>query len=114
MQRTLRHDTFPVVPGRFTWQRGYAAPRLFRNTWGVQTSTRRRDLQGPVKNANFRVQTFFVSKTRNECDFNDVSKQPLFDRALGKLGKLEPNEVYGFEPALVAGGQMDLDHLKKG
>ncbi|WP_423383285.1 GAD-like domain-containing protein [Burkholderia sp. LMG 32019] len=72
-----------------------------------------RDLTRPLKNPDFRVQTFFGAKTKNECDFKDMSTQPLFERALGKLGKLEPNEMYGFEPALVAGGCMDLGHLKK-
>ncbi|KKL31652.1 GAD-like domain protein [Burkholderia contaminans FFH2055] len=72
-----------------------------------------RDLKGPLKNPDFRVQTFFGSKTRNECDLKDEAKAPLFGRALGELGKLGPDEMYGFEPALVAGGQMNLDHLKK-
>ncbi|HIH2748338.1 DUF1851 domain-containing protein [Burkholderia aenigmatica] len=72
-----------------------------------------KDMKGPLKNPDFRVQTFFGAKTRSECDFKDESKQPLFKRAVGKLGQLEPNEMYGFEPALIAGGQMNLDHLKK-
>ncbi len=72
-----------------------------------------KDLKGPLKNSDFRVQTFFGAKTPSECDFKDAAKQPLFKRAAGKLGPLERDELYGFEPALIAGGQMNLDHLKK-
>ncbi|GAC1045926.1 GAD-like domain-containing protein [Rhizobium sp. No.120] len=72
-----------------------------------------KDFKGPLKNPDFRVQTFFGAKTPSECDFKDAAKQPLFKRAAGKLGPLERDELYGFEPALIAGGQMNLDHLKK-
>jgi hypothetical protein len=37
----------------------------------------------------------------------------LFERALHTLGPLSSTEMYGFEPALVAGGRMALEHLKK-
>lgn len=72
-----------------------------------------RDLKGTVKNPDARIANFFASKTRNECDLKDVSKKSLFDSALHKLKELGPTEMYGFEPALIAGGQMSSDHLKK-
>ncbi|VWC82333.1 hypothetical protein BLA39750_01294 [Burkholderia lata] len=74
---------------------------------------REQDLRGSLKNPELRVQTFFGSKTQSECDLKDESKQPLFKRALGKLGPLAPSEMYGFVPALIAGGRMNLDHLEK-
>jgi hypothetical protein len=45
--------------------------------------------------------------------FNDESGTPMFERALKKLGPLESDEMYAFEPALIAGGKMDVDKLAK-
>lgn len=55
----------------------------------------------------------FVTKDRTVCDYTDDFGQPLFERALAKLGPLAPDEMYGFEPALVAGGKMRLENLRK-
>lgn len=55
----------------------------------------------------------FVTKDKAVCDYNDDFGQPLFERALAKLGPLAPDEMYGFEPALVAGGKMRLENLRK-
>ncbi|TMU28891.1 DUF2169 domain-containing protein [Halomonas sp. ATBC28] len=43
----------------------------------------------------------------------DMSEKPLFTQALKKLGPLRPDEVYGFEPALVAGGEWSVNNLAK-
>lgn len=56
---------------------------------------------------------FFALKKRKYCDLNDEAEHPLFDRALAKFGPLAPDEMYGFEPALVAGGKMRLQNLRK-
>lgn len=45
--------------------------------------------------------------TRAEGGFTPI------DVALGNLGPLAPDEMYGFEPALVAGGKMRLENLRK-
>ena len=55
----------------------------------------------------------FLGLDKDECDLKDETGQPLFDRALAKLGPLAPDEMYGFEPALVAGGKMRLQNLRK-
>jgi hypothetical protein len=61
---------------------------------------------------NRSIQAFFgLSKT--ECDLVDENGILLFDRALKKLGPLTLDEMYGFEPALVAGGQMRLENLRR-
>ncbi|MBB2488148.1 DUF1851 domain-containing protein [Mitsuaria sp. WAJ17] len=56
---------------------------------------------------------FFSSRSPDEVDFNDVHGEPLFNRALASLGPLAPDEMYGFEPALVLGGKITLDRLRK-
>ena len=37
----------------------------------------------------------------------------MFEQALKKLGPLAPDELYGFEPALVAGGSLRVENLEK-
>ena len=55
----------------------------------------------------------FVGLSASECDLEDESGFPLFERAVAKLGPLEPDEIYGFEPAIVLGGKMQLENLVK-
>ena len=55
----------------------------------------------------------FLGLSAKSCDLKDESGSLLFERALARLGPLEPDEVYGFEPALVLGGQMRLENLAK-
>lgn len=61
-----------------------------------------------VKNGDQSVSAFFATRSRAGCD-----KANLFERALEQLGSLGPDEMYGFEPALIVGGRMIIDHLKK-
>lgn len=55
----------------------------------------------------------FIGLSVSECDLKDESGRQLFEPALNKLGPLEPDEVYGFEPAIVMGGKMRLENLAK-
>jgi hypothetical protein len=55
----------------------------------------------------------FFGLSRDDCDLKDESGNPLFERALSTLGPLAPDEMYGFEPALVLGGKMRLENLRK-
>ncbi len=71
------------------------------------------NLKRKLNDADFYTRTFFSNKTLNDCDYNDEFGVPLFTRALAKLGPLGADEVYGFEPAIVLGGKMQLDNLAK-
>lgn len=55
----------------------------------------------------------FLGISASACDLKDESGDPLFKRALAMLGPLEPDEIYGFEPAIVLGGKMQLENLAK-
>jgi hypothetical protein len=55
----------------------------------------------------------FLGRDASGCDLKDESGVPLFERAAAKLGALEPDEVYGFEPAIAARGGMRLENLAK-
>lgn len=59
------------------------------------------------------IQTFFLLGSIEWNEFKDVNGSPLFHRAIARLGTLAEDEMYGFEPALVAGGKPTLDHLVK-
>jgi hypothetical protein len=72
-----------------------------------------KELRAPAKNPDVAVKAFFASKTRDAMDKKDVAGKELFARALKKLGPLAPNEIYGFEPALAAGGEARLEKLNK-
>ena len=72
-----------------------------------------KDLKKPLANPNHEISMFFAGTTPGECDLKDEDKKPMFERTLAKLGPLQAEEMYGFEPALVAGGRMDVDHLRK-
>ncbi|MGF6276056.1 hypothetical protein ABIB38_004463 [Massilia sp. UYP11] len=71
------------------------------------------NLKQEMDDPDFDARVFFSNKSPDHCDLKDESGQPLFERALAKLGPLEPDELYGFEPALVLGGKMRLENLTK-
>ncbi|PAY01975.1 MULTISPECIES: GAD-like domain-containing protein [Pseudoalteromonas] len=56
---------------------------------------------------------FFANKVSSEIDLTDHNEQPLFERAVEKLGPLENGEIYGFVPALALGGEPKLENLQK-
>lgn len=72
-----------------------------------------KNLKRKIDDPDFYARTFFSNQEVSRCDLKDELKSPLFDRALKKLGPLAPDEMYGFEPALVAGGKMLLENLHK-
>lgn len=49
-----------------------------------------------------------MTQSREANDLGD-----LFEKALRTLGPLQPDEMYGFVPALALGGSADLKHLQK-
>jgi hypothetical protein len=59
------------------------------------------------------IRSFFAFSKRSRFDMQDENGHLLFERALAKLGPLGPDEIYGFEPALVLGGKAQLENLVK-
>ncbi|WP_200140563.1 MULTISPECIES: GAD-like domain-containing protein [unclassified Pseudomonas] len=70
-------------------------------------------LQQRQKNPDLALSIFFATATKDDFDFEDRMGNPLFERALAKLGPLSESEMYAFEPALSLGGRADLDGLVK-
>lgn len=55
----------------------------------------------------------FSNSSLKQGDFASDTEGYLFEPALRTLGRLEPDEMYGFEPALVAGGTAVLANLRR-
>ncbi|MNE90069.1 hypothetical protein D3C80_1875430 [compost metagenome] len=49
----------------------------------------------------------------DDFDYHDTNGKLLFERAVKKYGPLAPDEMYGFEPALVLGGSSSLENLRR-
>jgi hypothetical protein len=63
--------------------------------------------------ADISIRCFFAGQNKKTLDQTDHLENPLFERALKTLGPLAHDEMYGFVPALVLGGQADLKFLQK-
>jgi len=63
--------------------------------------------------ANEAVSWFFAGLRRKDFDLDDDGQSPLFAPALKKLGRLKPDEVYGFVPAVALSGAATLANLQK-
>lgn len=70
-----------------------------------------RDLRKPLRDANLALRGVFSGTDRLEADTLDVKGRPLFDQSLRAVGKIGPDEMYGFEPAIVAGGQPSVKNI---
>jgi len=53
------------------------------------------------------------SKEKRFIDIKDYKNKPLFERAVKKYGELNKNEMFGFEPALILGGEAKLENVRK-
>jgi len=71
-----------------------------------------RDLKKPVKNPDLALRGFFSGSDPSYANALDEDGKPLFQRALKALGPLRPDEMYGFEPALVVGGRARIENLR--
>ncbi|AZE99531.1 hypothetical protein C4J95_2069 [Pseudomonas orientalis] len=59
------------------------------------------------------IQALFGTAKLDNFDHPDINGKLLFERALKKYGSLGPDEMYGFEPALVLGGSATLENLRR-
>jgi len=55
----------------------------------------------------------YISKNPISLDDDDASGNPLFERALKKLGKLESDEMYGYKLSHFLGGKESITNLTK-
>ena len=65
------------------------------------------------KNPDSSIRAFFGASSLKGYDLTGLNKQKLFEKTFKKLGHLKPNEVYGFAPALAAGGSPVIENIEK-
>lgn len=63
--------------------------------------------------ADEALSRFFALRKRAHFDVDDESGVGLFDAAVAKLGPLDADDVFAFEPSLVAGGTPKLENIAK-
>ena len=73
----------------------------------------RSDFNSPAKVPDNAIRVFFGNVEPDLFDVNGEDGSSLFKGASDRLGTLKPNEVYGFVPALTAGGSLTVEHLQK-
>ncbi|MBP1202859.1 hypothetical protein JOD97_000873 [Duganella sp. 1411] len=66
-----------------------------------------------AKKSDSAISAFFLSKDKEDFDFDDQKDKPMFARAFKKLGPLKSDEMYAFEPALSIGGTAKIENLVK-
>lgn len=67
----------------------------------------------PLSDQDFSIKALFGVVEVDRVDYPDINGKLLFDRAVKKYGPLAPDEMYGFEPALVLGGTAKLENLRR-
>jgi len=60
------------------------------------------------KNLDSTIASLFIT-----IDVNNQNKKGLFEKSVKKLGPLGDNEIFGFEPALILGGELDIKYIQK-
>ncbi|BET96021.1 GAD-like domain-containing protein [Xenorhabdus taiwanensis] len=64
-------------------------------------------------NQDLDVGVFFANRTVRSFDLTGSGKTGVFSRAVKKYGPLNENEIFGFEPAVVLGGEIKLENVRK-
>ncbi|MDH1125689.1 GAD-like domain-containing protein [Enterobacter sp. GD03975] len=67
----------------------------------------------PQDKLDSEIRSFFGASNIERFDLRNESGEYLFERAVNKLGPLNDDEIFGFEPALIFGGVEDIKHIVK-
>ncbi|SFU55119.1 GAD-like domain-containing protein [Xenorhabdus koppenhoeferi] len=62
---------------------------------------------------NHDILSFFGIKSPNDLDLKGGTKTGIFAKAVEKHGPLGENEIFGFEPAIILGGEIKLENVRK-
>jgi len=66
-----------------------------------------------TRGADAAVRAFFAVMSRERCEMNGSDKKPLFERACARVGDLGSDELFAFEPSLIAGGSAKLESIAR-
>lgn len=80
--------------------------------WDHAIYSLQKNLKRTMKDPDLSLRAVFSSKSPKDVDISDEGGKSLFQQALTTLGPLQPDEMYGFEPAILLGGRFTIDHLR--
>lgn len=80
--------------------------------WDHAIYSLEKNLKRTLKDPDLSLRAVFSSKSPKDVDISDEHGKSLFEQALTTLGPLQPDEMYGFEPAILLGGRFTIDHLR--
>ncbi|EDH5629292.1 TPA: DUF1851 domain-containing protein [Salmonella enterica] len=66
-----------------------------------------------TKELNLDIKVFFGISKLKRFDLEYQDGKYLFELATKKCGQLNSDEIFGFEPALILGGEADVSHVVK-
>ena len=96
----------------FLWGTKTGQSLSIKSLWGMIFPSD--DSERVSKGESDKLIRYFIGLQRSSAlDQKDHLDRPLFERALKMLGPVAADEMYGFEPALAAGGKADLKNLRK-
>ncbi|WOC28318.1 DUF1851 domain-containing protein [Pseudoalteromonas sp. N1230-9] len=93
----------------FLWgeETGYKYKVMVARGWVIEK-------KGKVKkDHNTAIEYFFGFLDTASHDFKDEAGNVLFESCIKKFGALAPNEMFGFEPSLIVGGEANFDNINK-
>lgn len=62
---------------------------------------------------DLNVKSLITSLSPEDLDIDGEDGKPIFERAVRLHGPLAESEIFGFVPAIIAGGRMDIKNIKK-
>jgi hypothetical protein len=77
------------------------------------TFSRKRVHKKNQQDMNREISSFFGIKSADNFDLKGGTKKGIFSQAVDKFGSLNENEIFGFEPAIILGGEIKLENIKK-
>ena len=93
----------------FIWgeETGYKYKIITASGWVIEK-------KGKVKkDHNNAIEYFFGFLDTKSHDFKDEAGNVLFESCIKKLGELEADEMFGFEPSLIIGGETIFENINK-
>ena len=72
----------------------------------------RKDFDLPEDEPDLAMSTLLSGLDREAGDIEDDDGNSLFDAAFSRFGMLRKNQVYGFEPACVLGGDLSAANIR--
>ncbi|NTS77886.1 DUF1851 domain-containing protein [Catenovulum sp. SM1970] len=108
------HDIYHVFARNafgdlFLWgeQTGYKHKITISQGWIIEKKGNK------LSEHNNAIEWFFGGARPKSHDNNDEDDNPLFERCVEKFGALKADEMFGFVPSLIAGGDARLENVDK-